>query len=90
MGNIERYKKPKSSLPGADIVGLYQQTDDTFFLFGEIKTSSHSEYPPSVMYGEHGLKKQLEDLCENKDITDKLAVVPYHILLAQNIQSRNR
>lgn len=65
-------KKPKSSLPGADIVGLYQQTDDTFFLFGEIKTSSHSEYPPSVMYGEHGLKKQLEDLCENKDITDKL------------------
>lgn len=65
-------KKPKSSLPGADIVGLYQQTDNTIFLFGEIKTSSHNEYPPSVMYGEHGLKKQLEDLCENKDITDKL------------------
>lgn len=65
-------KKPKSSLPGADIVGIYKQTDDMFFLFGEIKTSSHNEYPPSVMYGKHGLKKQLEDLCENKNITDKL------------------
>jgi hypothetical protein len=65
-------KKPKSSLPGADIVGLYQQAEDTFFLFGEIKTSSDSDYPPSVMYGEHGLKKQLEDLCEDQDITDKL------------------
>lgn len=65
-------KKPKSSLPGADIVGLYQQDEDTYFLFGEIKTSSHNEYPPSVMYGERGLKKQLEDLCEDKKITNEL------------------
>lgn len=65
-------KKPKSSLPGADIVGLYQQDEYTYFLFGEIKTSSHNEYPPSVMYGEHGLKKQLEDLCEDKKLTNEL------------------
>lgn len=65
-------KKPKSSLPGADIVGLYQQDEETYFLFGEIKTSSQNKYPPSVMHGEHGLKKQLEDLCEDKKTTDKL------------------
>lgn len=52
-------KKPGSSLPGADIVGLYKHESGTYFLFGEIKTSSDQEYPPGVMYGEHGLKHQL-------------------------------
>lgn len=65
-------KKPGSSLPGADIIGLYQDASGTCFLFGEVKTSSQNKYPPSVMYGEHGLKKQLEDLCEDKEITKSL------------------
>lgn len=61
-------KKPGSSLPGADIIGLYEDEAGIRFLFGEIKTSSQKEYPPSVMYGEHGLKKQLEDLCQDEEI----------------------
>lgn len=67
-------KKPGSSLPGADIIGLYKDEEDVCFLFGEVKTSSQVSYPnpPSVMYGEHGLKKQLEDLCSNIEITDSL------------------
>lgn len=65
-------KKPGSSLPGADIVGLYQHESGTYFLFGEIKTSSDKNYPPGVMYGEHGLKHQLEDLCQRKEITNQL------------------
>ena len=55
-------KKPGSSLPGADIIGLYRHDSGTYFLFGEIKTSSDKNCPPGVMYGEHGLKNQLEDL----------------------------
>lgn len=65
-------KKPGSSLPGADIVGIHHCGNNVCFLFGEIKTSSQKVYPPSVMYGDTGLKKQLEDLCEDKKITDAL------------------
>lgn len=65
-------KKPGSSLPGADIIGLYKHEDGTYFLFGEIKTSSDKHCPPGVMYGEHGLKHQLEDLCQKKEITSQL------------------
>lgn len=65
-------KKPGSSLPGADIVGLYKHESGTYFLFGEIKTSSDKNYPPGVMYGENGLKNQLEDLCQRKKITNQL------------------
>lgn len=65
-------KKPGSSLPGADIIGLHRDDSGTCFLFGEIKTSSQDKYPPNVMYGDHGLKKQLEDLCEDEEITKSL------------------
>lgn len=56
-------KKQGSSLPGADIVGLYRNNASVCFLFGEIKTSSDQQSPPSLMYGSTGLKKQLDDLC---------------------------
>nr|WP_217934758.1 hypothetical protein [Enterocloster clostridioformis] len=65
-------KKPGSSLPGADIVGLYKHDSGVYFLFGEIKTSSDKNCPPGVMYGEHGLKQQLEDLCQKKALTNQL------------------
>ena len=68
-------KKPCSSLPGADIVGLYLQDESASFLFGEIKTSSDQDSPPNLMYGTTGLKKQLVDLCtENSTI---FALVKY-------------
>jgi len=66
--NINRdTKKPGSSLPGADIVGLHSHNNSVFFLFGEIKTSSQKKYPPSVTYGPDGLKKQLEELCTEEE-----------------------
>lgn len=73
-------KKPGSSLPGADIVGLYTYNNEICFLFGEIKTSSDKNCPPGVMYGEHGLKHQLEDLCEKKEITNQLVQYLAHRL----------
>ena len=73
-------KKPGSSLPGADIVGICRYDNDTYFLFGEIKTSSQKKYPPNVIYGETGLKKQLEDLCENDDIIHALVLYLAHRL----------
>lgn len=71
-GIMRDLKKPGSSLPGADIVGLCSHSDGTYFLFGEIKTSSDKNCPPGVMYGEHGLKQQLEDLCKKKELTNQL------------------
>jgi hypothetical protein len=66
--NLSRdIKKPGSSLPGADIVGLHLQDNSAYFLFGEIKTSSDQDYPPGLMYGPTGLKKQLDDLCTEQD-----------------------
>ena len=40
--------------------------------FGEVKTSSEANYPPRVMYGETGLKTQLENLRDQKRIRDDL------------------
>lgn len=73
-------KKPGSSLPGADIVGLFKHESGTYFLFGEIKTSSDQNCPPKVMYGEHGLKQQLEDLCQKKELTSQLVKYLAHRL----------
>lgn len=73
-------KKPGSSLPGADIVGLYRDAESTYFLFGEVKTSSDRNVPPGVMYGETGLKKQLEDFCTDKNLVRQLVVYLAHRL----------
>ena len=55
-------KTPKASLPGADIVGFIGEGDDTVFLFGEVKTSSHAATPPGVMNGRSGLVHQIDTL----------------------------
>jgi len=78
-------RKDKSSLPGADLVGLQETNDKTLsfrFAFGEIKTSRENNYPPGVMYGEKGLKRQLEDLRDRKPIRDTL--VRYLMVRARN------
>lgn len=58
-------KNPKSSPAGADLAG-FQETDDETnpfrFAFGEVKTSSDKNHPPSVMHGRGGLKNQLTKL----------------------------
>lgn len=65
-------RKSGSSLPGADLVGFQQHGNDHRFTFGEVKTSSDKEYPPSACYGITGLKQQLEDLRDNLGIRDDL------------------
>jgi len=79
VGRDER--KARSSLPGADLVGI-QETDHARlpfrFAFGEVKTSSDGKYPPSVMKGRHGLKQQLEDLRNTKTLRYSLFIYLAH------------
>ena len=65
-------RKNGSSLPGADLVGLGTDDQGDCLAFGEVKTSSDSNYPPSIMYGRTGLKRQLEDLRNREDIRDSI------------------
>jgi hypothetical protein len=62
-------KDRSASMPGTDLVG-FQATDNAElpvrFAFGEVKTSSDANHPPSVMFGRHGLKQQLEDLRDSR------------------------
>jgi hypothetical protein len=42
------------------------------FAFGEVKTSAENAYPPRAAYGRHGLKQQMEDLRNRRDIREGL------------------
>lgn len=68
-------KNPSANPAGAELVG-FQRTNlannANRFAFGEVKTSKEEKWPPSAMYGRHGLKKQLEDLRDSTDIKDSL------------------
>jgi hypothetical protein len=72
-------KNPKSSPTGADIVG-FQEIDNQNcrFAFGEVKTSDQKKCPPSVIYGPHGLKQQLKDLCVDCKKKDSLVLYLGH------------
>ena len=64
--SIGRDKRRRgSSLPGPDLVGLYSDDHGDCLAFGEVKTSSEIRYPPRVMYGPEGLRRQLLDLRDN-------------------------
>lgn len=65
-------RKRGSSLPGADLVGFHRDGQVDRFAFGEVKTSAENAYPPSAAYGRHGLKQQLEDLRDRREIRDDL------------------
>jgi len=68
-------KNPSASPAGTDLVG-FQNTvvpDNAYrFAFGEVKTSEEEAWPPNAMYGRHGLKKQMEDLRDSRDVKDSL------------------
>ncbi len=68
-------KNPSASPAGTDLVG-FQNTNAAGnshrFTFGEVKTSEQEAWPPSVMNGRHGLKKQLEALRDSTDVKDSL------------------
>lgn len=58
-------KNPRASPTGADLTGFQKTEDETNpfrFAFGEVKTSSDKNYPPNVMYGQAGLKNQIEEI----------------------------
>ena len=65
-------RKAGSSLPGTDLVGIVADNNGDRLAFGEVKTSSQTRYPPNTMYGQTGLKRQLEDLRDCIDIRDAL------------------
>ena len=68
-------RKPKSSLPGADLVGFSNAGEDCRFAFGEVKTSSENAYPPQVMaYSGDGLAAQMKDLRDNALIRNRLLI----------------
>ncbi len=68
-------KNPSASPAGTDLVGFQNMNgagNTHRFAFGEVKTSEQEAWPPSVMDGRHGLKKQLEDLRDLSDVKDSL------------------
>jgi hypothetical protein len=71
-------RKSGSSLPGADLVGFQIHGAESRFAFGEVKTSSDDDYPPGVMYGETGLKQQLEDLRDKVELRHNLVLYLAH------------
>lgn len=71
-------RKSGSSLPGADLVGFYQNGEQDCFAFGEVKISGEAKYPPGAMHGRTGLKQQLEDLRDKVSIRDKLVKYLWH------------
>lgn len=63
-------RTPRASLPGADLVGFCKYDNDNIVLlvFGEVKTSSDPNTPPSVMNGSSGMAWQLENCATLLDI----------------------
>jgi hypothetical protein len=62
-------KKDTHSLPGADIVGLKHDGKTISFVFGEVKTSQESRYPPQVVKKNNdGLVAQIKRFEDKKII----------------------
>jgi hypothetical protein len=71
--NLVRDRRtPRASLPGADLVGFSKEGDTVLLLFGEVKTSSDANTPPSVMNGSGGIAWQLKDEATRLDIQHAL------------------
>lgn len=65
-------RNPVASPAGTDLVGFAEHKSEYFFAFGEVKTSTEQKWPPSLIYGRHGLKQQLEDLRDSTEHKDAL------------------
>ena len=58
-------RKSGSSLPGADLVGFGKDGGGDCIAFGEVKTSSQANYPPSPKISEYScLVNRIADLCD--------------------------
>lgn len=67
-------RNPAASLPGADLVGFRIFESVQTMAFGEVKTSSQLQYPPSVVYGHRGLTDQVKTLVSNSQVRNKLVL----------------
>lgn len=65
-------RTPRASLPGADLIGFCKEDDEVLLLFGEVKTSSDVNTPPSVMNGRGGMAWQLKEEATRLDIQHSL------------------
>jgi len=71
--NVSRDAKNLDASPtGADLVGFTKLSNDTVFLFGEVKTSTSTHYPPTVMTGRFGMICQLENIHADIEIQGEL------------------
>ncbi len=59
-------RNPRASLPGADLVGLSNESPAAPFVFGEVKSSSDTRSPPGVLTGKSGMNQQLERLIDDR------------------------
>ena len=67
--NVRRDERnPRASLQGADIVGISDEPQGCRLVFGEVKSSSDQNSPPTVVTGKSGLDKQLERLIDDKKL----------------------
>lgn len=72
-------RKPRSSLPGADIIGFHGRDEEARFALSEVKTSAEERYPPQVVrYGEHSLNQQLLDLRDQRALRDRAVMYLGH------------
>ena len=68
-------RRPKSSLPGADLVGYISKQGETRFVFGEVKTSAEAKWPPQVCRGKKDcLVNQVKDLCLEENIKNQIFI----------------
>ncbi len=79
-----------SSLPGADLAGFGTDGEGGCFAFGEVKTSSDGNYPPGVMYGRTGMKRQLENLRDKPSVRKDLVMYLAHRVRLCGSESRFR
>lgn len=71
--NMERDKRtPKTSLPGADLVGFRTDGEHAHLALGEVKTSTDAQTPPGVMSGRSGMTHQIDDLVTNLSLMCQL------------------
>lgn len=65
-------KNPKTHQNGADLVGFFYLQNFVYFLFGEVKFSGETKYPPTVVRKSGQLMTQLQDIDSNADQRDNL------------------
>jgi len=74
--NVRRDERnPRASLQGADIVGISDEPQGSRLVFGEVKSSSDQNSPPTVVTGKSGMDKQLERLIEDNKL--KFALIKW-------------